>query len=181
VLQIFTTVKGPGGHGHQLPPVGVLGQERGATAAAEPLYRRAVKNLREIGEQEGHGQRHGALGILAQNRGDYGGGGGGGKTRGGAPSLLPGALEIFEQSLRAVWAWLVGGVRGWWWRPGGWGVRFPHVGGGMFFVAYGHEDAGGAGAAGNLHRAGFDVVVDEWELVGGDRVTGRLEDGIRDS
>jgi len=34
--------------------------------------------------------------------------------------------------------------------------------------------------AGNLHRAGFDVFFDEWELVG-DRFAGRLEEGIRGS
>ena len=55
---------------------------------------------------------------------------------------------------------------------GGWDV----------FVSYGHEDAGWVRVlAGNLHRAGFDVFLDEWELVGGDRVTGRLEEGIRGS
>ncbi|MDQ3879843.1 MAG: TIR domain-containing protein, partial [Chloroflexota bacterium] len=35
--------------------------------------------------------------------------------------------------------------------------------------------------AANLHRAGFEVFLDEWELVGGDRVTGRLEDAIKAS
>ena len=56
------------------------------------------------------------------------------------------------------------------------------VGGWDVFVSYGHEDAGWVRVlAGNLHRAGFDVFLDEWELVGGDRVTGRLEDGIRGS
>ncbi len=55
---------------------------------------------------------------------------------------------------------------------GGWDV----------FVSYGHEDAAWVRVlAGNLHRAGFDVFLDEWELVGGDRVTGRLEEGIRNS
>src|SRR4051812_8948079 len=50
------------------------------------------------------------------------------------------------------------------------------------FVSYGHEDAAWVGAlAGNLHRDGFDVFLDEWELVGGDRFAGRLEDAIRDS
>ena len=50
------------------------------------------------------------------------------------------------------------------------------------FVSYGHDDAGWVRVlAGNLHRAGFDVFLDEWELVGGDRVTGRLEEAIRDS
>jgi TIR domain len=54
---------------------------------------------------------------------------------------------------------------------GGWDV----------FVSYGHEDAGDPVLAGNLHRAGFDVFVDEWELVGGDQFAGRLEEGIRRS
>src|SRR5215471_3821748 len=55
---------------------------------------------------------------------------------------------------------------------GGWDV----------FVSYGHEDAGWVRVlAANLHRAGFEVFLDEWELVGGDRVTGRLEEGIRGS
>lgn len=50
------------------------------------------------------------------------------------------------------------------------------------FVSYGHEDAAWVGVlAGNLHRDGFDVFLDEWELVGGDRVTGRLEDAIKAS
>ena len=35
--------------------------------------------------------------------------------------------------------------------------------------------------AGNLHRAGCDLFFDEWELVGGNRVAGRLEEGIRGS
>ena len=56
------------------------------------------------------------------------------------------------------------------------------VGGWDVFVSYGHEDAGWVRVlAGNLHRAGFEVFLDEWELVGGDRVTGRLEEGIRES
>jgi hypothetical protein len=56
------------------------------------------------------------------------------------------------------------------------------VGGWDVFVSYGHGDADWVRVlAANLHRAGFDVFLDEWELVGGDRVTGRLEEGIRDS
>ena len=54
------------------------------------------------------------------------------------------------------------------------------VGGWDVFVSYGHGDAAWVRVlAGNLHRAGFEVFLDEWELVGGDRVTGRLEEGIR--
>ena len=56
------------------------------------------------------------------------------------------------------------------------------VGGWDVFVSYGHGDAEWVRVlAANLHRADFDVFLDEWELVGGDRVTGRLEDGIRGS
>ena len=56
------------------------------------------------------------------------------------------------------------------------------VGGWDVFVSYGHGDAGWVRVlAGNLHRAGFEVFLDEWELAGGDRVTGRLEEGIRGS
>ena len=56
------------------------------------------------------------------------------------------------------------------------------VGGWDVFVSYGHEDADWVRVlAANLHRTGFDVFLDEWELVGGDRVTGRLEEGIRNS
>jgi tetratricopeptide (TPR) repeat protein len=56
------------------------------------------------------------------------------------------------------------------------------VGGWDVFVSYGHEDADWVRVlAGNLQRAGFDVFMDEWELVGGDRVTGRLEEAIRNS
>src|SRR5271166_2573298 len=56
------------------------------------------------------------------------------------------------------------------------------VGGWDVFVSYGHGDAGWVRVlAANLHRAGFDVFLDEWELAGGDRVTGRLEEGIRGS
>jgi tetratricopeptide (TPR) repeat protein len=50
------------------------------------------------------------------------------------------------------------------------------------FVSYGHGDAAWVRVlAANLHRAGFDVFLDEWELVGGDRVTGRLEEAIHKS
>src|SRR3954453_20657761 len=50
------------------------------------------------------------------------------------------------------------------------------------FVSYGHDDAAWVRVlAGNLHRAGFDVFLDEWELVGGDRFAGWLEEGIRGS
>ena len=56
------------------------------------------------------------------------------------------------------------------------------VGGWDVFVSYGHEDAAWVRVlAANLHRAGFEVFLDEWELVGGDRVTGRLEEAIRNS
>ena len=56
------------------------------------------------------------------------------------------------------------------------------VGGWDVFVSYGHGDAEWVRVlAGNLHRAGFAVFLDEWELIGGDRVTGRLEDAIRGS
>jgi hypothetical protein len=55
---------------------------------------------------------------------------------------------------------------------GGWDV----------FVSYGHEDAAWVRVlAANLHQADFDVFLDKWELVGGDRVAGRLEEGIRGS
>ena len=38
------------------------------------------------------------------------------------------------------------------------------VGGWDVFVSYGHEDAAWVRVlAGNLHRAGFDVFLDEWE------------------
>ena len=46
------------------------------------------------------------------------------------------------------------------------------VGGWDVFVSYGHGDAEWVRVlAGNLHRAGFAVFLDEWELIGGDRVT----------
>jgi hypothetical protein len=50
------------------------------------------------------------------------------------------------------------------------------------FVSYGHGDAAWVtGLAANLHRAGFDVFLDVWEVVGGDRFVGRLEEGLRNS
>ncbi len=50
------------------------------------------------------------------------------------------------------------------------------------FLSYGHEDAGWVGLlAGNLHRDGFNVLLYQWEAVGGDHVTGRLEEAIRAS
>jgi hypothetical protein len=56
------------------------------------------------------------------------------------------------------------------------------VGGWDVFVSYGHEDAEWVRVlAANLERAGIKVFLDKWELVGGDRVTGRLEEAIRDS
>ena len=56
------------------------------------------------------------------------------------------------------------------------------VGGWDVFVSYGHGDAAWVRVlAGNLHQAQFEVFFDEWELVGGDRVAGRLEEGIRGS
>ncbi len=54
------------------------------------------------------------------------------------------------------------------------------VGGWDVFVSYGHEDAAWVRAE-NLHRAGFEVFFDEWELTARDRVIGRLEEGIRGS
>ncbi len=48
------------------------------------------------------------------------------------------------------------------------------------FISYGHEDADWVGTlADNLHRDGFDVFFDQWKIIGGDRVTGRLEVGLR--
>ena len=56
------------------------------------------------------------------------------------------------------------------------------AGGWDVFVSYGHGDAEWVEVlAGNLHRAGFEVFLDVWELAGGDRVASRLEDGIRRS
>ena len=55
---------------------------------------------------------------------------------------------------------------------GGWDV----------FVSYGHEDAEWVRAlAANLERAGLKVFFDEWELVGGDRITWQLEKGVHES
>ena len=48
------------------------------------------------------------------------------------------------------------------------------------FISYGHADADWVGTlAANLHRVGFNVFLDVWELVGGDSVTGRLEEGLK--
>src|SRR5437879_5775641 len=48
------------------------------------------------------------------------------------------------------------------------------------FVSFGHADADWVGTlAANLHRVGLNVFLDVWELVGGDSVTGRLEEGLR--
>jgi tetratricopeptide (TPR) repeat protein len=50
------------------------------------------------------------------------------------------------------------------------------------FVSYGHEDVDWVGTlVANLHRDGFEVFLDQWEIIGGDRVTGRLEAGLRGS
>ena len=50
------------------------------------------------------------------------------------------------------------------------------------FISYGHVDGEWVRVlASNLHREAFDVFLDIWEVVGGDRVTGRLEEGIRGS
>jgi hypothetical protein len=43
-------------------------------------------------------------------------------------------------------------------------------------IACGHADGDFVRVLGsNLHREGFDVFLDIWEVVGGDRVVGRLE------
>src|SRR5438445_3815198 len=48
------------------------------------------------------------------------------------------------------------------------------------FISYGHADADWVGTlAANLHWVGFNVFYDVWELVGGDPVTGRLEEGLK--
>jgi hypothetical protein len=55
------------------------------------------------------------------------------------------------------------------------------VGGWDVFVSYGHQDAAWVRVlAENLHRPASRFL-DEWELVAGDRVTWRLEEGIRRS
>ncbi|MGA5035687.1 tetratricopeptide repeat protein [Streptomyces capoamus] len=47
------------------------------------------------------------------------------------------------------------------------------------FVSYAHEDEPWAKTlAENLHRLGLDVWLDQWELVGGERVASRLQDGL---
>ncbi len=46
------------------------------------------------------------------------------------------------------------------------------------FVSYAHEDqAWVQGLADNLHRAGRDVFFDRWEVVGGNRLSQRLQQG----
>ena len=48
------------------------------------------------------------------------------------------------------------------------------------FISYGHADAEWVGTlAAYLHRVGFNVFLDVWELAGGDSVTGRLEEGLK--
>jgi TIR domain len=48
------------------------------------------------------------------------------------------------------------------------------------FVSYGHEDADWVRVlAENLHRAGFQVFFDEWEIGAGDVLAHRLEAGLR--
>jgi len=50
------------------------------------------------------------------------------------------------------------------------------------FVSYAHEDqAWVQGLADNLHRAGRDVFFDRWEVVGGDRLSQRLQQGLESS
>lgn len=50
------------------------------------------------------------------------------------------------------------------------------------FISYGHVDGDWVRVlASNLHREGFEVFLDIWEVAGGDRVTGRLEEGILNS
>ena len=60
-------------------------------------------------------------------------------------------------------------------------LTFLHGGAGWdVFISYGHADADWVGTlAANLHRVGFNVFYDVWELVGGDPVTGRLEEGLK--
>src|SRR5579863_7976415 len=61
-------------------------------------------------------------------------------------------------------------------------LRLMAEGGWDVFVSYGHGDAEWVQVlAANLHRARFEVFLDAWELAGGDRLAGRLEDGIRRS
>ncbi len=50
------------------------------------------------------------------------------------------------------------------------------------FISYGHSDGEWVRVlASNLHREGFEIFLDIWEVGGGDRVTGRLEEGLRHS
>ena len=47
------------------------------------------------------------------------------------------------------------------------------------FVSYAHEDEAWVRVlAENLHRAGRDVFFDRWEVVGGDRLSQRLQQGL---
>jgi TIR domain-containing protein len=50
------------------------------------------------------------------------------------------------------------------------------------FISYGHDDATWVHAlAGDLHRAGLDVFLDEWEIAPGDVVVHKLERGLLNS
>jgi hypothetical protein len=50
------------------------------------------------------------------------------------------------------------------------------------FISYGHDDAAWVhGLAGDLHQAGLDVFLDEWEIAPGDVVVHQLERGLLNS
>lgn len=50
------------------------------------------------------------------------------------------------------------------------------------FISYGHDDATWVhGLAGDLHQAGLDVFLDEWEIGEGDVVVHQLERGLLNS
>ncbi|MDQ3273593.1 MAG: toll/interleukin-1 receptor domain-containing protein [Actinomycetota bacterium] len=50
------------------------------------------------------------------------------------------------------------------------------------FVSYAHEDEAWVGVlAENLHRPGRDVFFDRWEIVGGSRLSERLQQGLESS